>query len=56
MTSYSVYMINFGMFKGTFATVEQAIAHARTLGFECSIVVNEPGRQDSMHLCTVKPY
>jgi hypothetical protein len=55
MTTYTVYMINFGLNKGTFSTAEEAIAHAKALGFECSIVVNEPNK-DSLHLCTVKPY
>lgn len=55
MTSYTVYMINFGLNKGTYPTAQQAIEQARSLGFECSIVVNEPGKR-SMQLCVVKPY
>lgn len=53
--SYTVHMVNFGLNKGTFATVDEAIAHARALGFECAIWVNEPGR-DPLHLCMVRPY
>lgn len=54
-TTYTVHMINFGMTKGTFPTVEQAVEQARAIGFECSILVNEPGK-DPLHLCVVKPY
>ena len=53
--TYTVRMTNFDMNKGTFPTVEQAVEQAKALGFECAIVVNEPGRA-SMHLCNVKPY
>lgn len=55
MKSYTVYMINFNMTKGTFATADEAIAQARSMGFECAIWVNEPGK-DPLHLCTVRPY
>lgn len=55
MKSYTVHMVNFNMNKGTFPTVEEAIAHAKHLGFECVIVVNEPGK-DSLILCSVRPY
>jgi hypothetical protein len=55
MTTYTVHMINFNMNKGTFATVDEAIAQARNMGFECAIWVNEPGK-DPLHLCTVRPY
>ena len=55
MTTYTVRMINFGLDKGTFATVQEAIDQAKQLGFECSIVVNEPGKQP-LQLCMVKPY
>lgn len=47
---YTVYMINFGLNKGTFSTLEEAIAHAKALGFECSILANNE------HILTVKPY
>ena len=47
--------INFNMNKGTFPTVDEAIAKAKALGFECAIWVNEPGK-DPLHLCNVKPY
>ena len=50
MTTYTVRMVNFGMNKGTFSTVDEAIAQANALGFEFAIVVNEPGK-DSLHLC-----
>lgn len=53
--TYTVYMINFDLNKGTFPTAEQAISQARQLGFECAIWVNEPGKQP-LYLCTVRPY
>lgn len=52
---YSVYLVNFNMTKGTFDTAEEAIAHAKSMGFECAIWVVEFGK-DPLHLCTVKPY
>jgi len=55
MTTYTVRMINFGLDKGTFPTAQQAIEQAKALGFECSIVVNEPGKRP-LQLCMVKPY
>lgn len=54
-TTYTVYMVNFDMTKGTFNTVDEAIAFARKLGFECSILVNTAGKTP-LHLCNVKPY
>jgi hypothetical protein len=45
-------MVNFGINKGSFGTLEEAIAHARALGFECAIFSNDPG----MELVLVKPY
>lgn len=55
MTTYTVHMVNFGMNKGTFGTIQEAVEQAKALGFECSILVNEPGKRP-MHLCNVKPY
>lgn len=55
MKTYTVYMINFGLDKGTFATLEEAINHAKSLGFECAIWVNEPQKRP-LNLCVVKPY
>lgn len=55
MTTYTVHLTNFGLNKGTFQTAKEAIEHAKALGFECAILVNEPGK-DSLHLCNVKPY
>lgn len=55
MTTYTVYMVNFDMHKGTFNTANEAIEHATKLGFECSILVNVPGKRP-LHLCNVKPY
>lgn len=55
MKSYTVHMVNFGLNKGTFTTVQEAIEQAEALGFECAILVNEPGKQP-LHLCNVKPY
>lgn len=55
MATYTVRMVNFGINKGTFSTAQEAIDQARALGFECAIIVNEPGKE-SMRLCTVKPY
>ena len=55
MTTYSVYMVNFDMIKGTFNSANEAIEQATKLGFECSILVNVPGKTP-LHLCNVKPY
>jgi len=55
MRTYTVYMVNFDMTKGTFTTATEAILQAKQLGFECAIWVNEPNKQP-MHLCNVKPY
>lgn len=55
MKSYTVHMINFGINKGTFPTVEEAIQQARAMGFQCAIWVNEPGKRP-LHLCTVNPW
>jgi len=55
MKTYTVHMVNFNMNKGTFPTVDEAIAQAKSLGFECAIWVNEPNK-DPLHLCNVKPY
>jgi hypothetical protein len=55
MATYTVYMVNFNMTKGTFNTAQEAIDQAKALGFECAIWVNEPGK-DSLYLCNVKPY
>lgn len=55
MTTYSVLMINFGIFKGTFDTLDAAVVHAKGLGFECAIYMNAPGK-DSEMVRTVKPY
>jgi hypothetical protein len=55
MTTYSVLMINFGIFKGTFDTLDAAVVHAKNLGFECAIYMNAPGK-DSEMVRTVKPY
>lgn len=41
--TYTVFMVNFGINKGSFSTLEEAIAHAKALGFECAIVSNDPG-------------
>ena len=50
MITYTVHMVNFGLNKGSFHTLAEAIAHAKALGFECSIVANNE------HILTVKPY
>ena len=55
MTTYTVYMVNFDMNKGTFNSANEAIEHATKLGFECSILVNVTGKRP-LHLCNVKPY
>ena len=55
MATYTVHMVNFNMNKGTFNSVEEAIEHAKNLGFECSIVVNEPGKTP-LNLCKIGPY
>jgi hypothetical protein len=53
MTTYTVYMTNFDIVKGTFSTAEEAINYAKTLGFECAIWVNQPGKSAPLHLCNV---
>ena len=55
MQTYTVYMINFNMAKGTFNTAQEAIDQAKALGFECAVWVNESGK-DPLQLCVVKPY
>ena len=52
MITYTVHMVNFGLNKGSFHTLEEAIAHARALGFECSIVSSDP----SIEPISIKPY
>jgi len=52
---YTVYMTNFGLNKGSFPTLEEAIAHAKALGFECSINVKEESKRP-LHVCRVRPY
>ena len=55
MKTYTVYMVNFNMNKGTFNTAQEAIDQAKVLGFECAIWVKEPGK-DPVFLREVKPY
>ena len=50
--TYTVHMVNFGINKGSFNTLQEAIAHARALGFECAIVSKDP----NVALVMVKPY
>ena len=47
---FTVHMVNFNMNKGTFATLEEAVAQARALGFECAIF------RDGELIRQVKPY
>ncbi len=54
MQTYTVHMVNFNMNKGTFPTVDEAIAQAKALGFECAIWVNEPGK-DPLHCAMSSP-
>ena len=49
---YTVHMVNFGINKGTFKSLEEAIAQAKALGFECSIVSSDPNFEP----ISVKPY
>jgi hypothetical protein len=53
--TYSVLMTNFGMFKGTFDNLDDAVTHAKALGFECAIFMTAPGK-DAELVRTVKPY
>lgn len=55
MKTYTVHMVNFGLNKGTFDTLQEAVDQARALGFECAIYVNEPGNP-TLYLQTVRPY
>ena len=52
MITYTVYMVNFDLNKGTFNSQEEAIAQAKALGFECTIIANDP----SIAPITIKPY
>jgi|688.fasta_scaffold166001_1 hypothetical protein len=47
---YTVFMTNFGMNKGSFPTLDQAVQHAKLLGFECAIF------KDGELIRVVKPY
>ena len=47
---YTVHMVNFNMNKGSFPTLEQAVALAKALGFECAIF------KDGVFIKSVKPY
>lgn len=47
---FTVHMVNFNMNKGTFATLDEAVAQARALGFECAIF------RDGEFVQSVKPY
>jgi len=47
---YTVHMVNFNMNKGSFPTLEQAVAQAKALGFECAIF------KDGEFIRDVKPY
>lgn len=55
MNTYTVYMVNFDMEKGTFDSANEAIEYAKSLGFECNIWVNVPGKSP-LNLCRVNPY
>ena len=52
MITYTVHMVNFGLNKGTFTSLAEAIAQAKALGFECSIVSSDPNFEP----ISVKPY
>ena len=52
MITYTVHMVNFGLNKGTFMSLAEAIAHANALGIECSIVSSDPNFEP----ISVKPY
>lgn len=61
MITYSVLMINFGIFKGTFDNLDDAVTHAKDLGFECAIYKSVPGKELNVPIAlemvrTVKPY
>ena len=47
---YTVHMVNFGLNKGSFDTLDEAKKHAKALGFECAIY------KGSEFICSVKPY
>ena len=47
---YTVHMVNFNMNKAWFSTLEQAVALAKALGFECAIF------KDGEFIKSVKPY
>ena len=47
---FTVHMVNFNLNKGTFATLDEAVAQAKVLGFECAIFC------DGEFIQSVKPY
>lgn len=47
---FTVHMVNFNLNKGTFATLDEAVAQAKALGFECAIFC------DGEFIQSVKPY
>lgn len=51
---YTVFMVNFGMTKGTFAHLEDAIVFAKGLGFECAIYKSD--EHPWQYIRAVKPY
>lgn len=58
---FTVYMVNFKMFKGSFPTGQEAVDHAKALGFECAIYENYNTTSkmdwDQMYFVeTIKPY
>jgi hypothetical protein len=54
---YTVHMVNFNMNKGTFPTLEQAVAQAKALGFDCAIWKEDPNVASSPEFVkSVKPY
>lgn len=53
--TYTVWMVNFNIDKGTFTTLDEAVAHAKKLGFECAIWRKEPDKEYEL-VRTVKPW
>lgn len=51
---YRVYMVNFNLYKGTFKTLDEAVDHAKALGFECAIYKQD--NETSVYVRSVKPY
>jgi len=52
---YTINLVNFdNLEKGSFATLEAARDHARSLGFQSAIWLRQPG-QEPLYICNINP-